>query len=201
MKILLALSLLLATGPQFAEASPRALLDAFASDLDSLSGEFTQTTVEDNGRVAESSHGRLFYQAPDRFRWSYDEPFPQEMVADGERLWHYDESLDQVTVREQPSAAESPLLVLTRPELLDRFYRLEPGAAPDQLTFRPLADAAEFERATLYFRDDRPRALELLDAFGQLTRLELFELERNPQLDADLFEFVVPPGVDVLEGY
>ncbi|MEE4331580.1 MAG: outer membrane lipoprotein chaperone LolA [Wenzhouxiangella sp.] len=201
MKILLALSLLLAAGPLTAEANPRALLDDFARDLESLSGEFTQTTLAENGRVSESSQGRLFYQRPDRFRWSYDEPFPQEMVADGERLWHFDESLDQVTVREQPSAAESPLLVLTRPELLDRFYQVEPGDAPDQLGFRPLAEAAEFERATLFFRDGLPRALELLDSFGQLTRIELFDLERNPALDPALFEFEVPDGVDVLEGY
>jgi outer membrane lipoprotein carrier protein len=201
MKILLALSLLLVAVPAMVGANPRALLDEFAGELDSLSGEFTQTTLAENGRVSESSQGRVFYQSPDRFRWSYDEPFPQEMVADGERLWHFDESLDQVTVREQPSAAESPLLVLTRPELLDRFYRVEPGDAPDQLTFRPLAEGAEFERATLYFRDGLPQALELHDAFGQLTRLELFDLQRNPQLDQALFEFEVPPGVDLLEGF
>jgi len=201
MKTVVLLLLFIAFAPPLAEANPRALLDEFASELESLSGEFTQTTLAENGRVSESTQGRLFYQSPDRFRWSYDEPFPQEMVADGERLWHFDESLDQVTVREQPSAAESPLLVLTRPELLDRFYRAEPGDSPDQLGFRPLAEAAEFERATLYFRDGLPQALELLDAFGQLTRIELFDLERNPELDEALFEFEVPDGVDVLEGY
>lgn len=201
MKIVLALSLLLVAAPWMAEASPRALLDDFASDLDALSGEFTQTTLAENGRVSESTKGRLFYQRPDRFRWSYDAPFPQEIVADGERLWHFDESLDQVTVREQPSAAESPLLVLTRPELLDQFYQVEPGDAPDQLRFRPLAEEAQFELATLYFGGGLPQALELLDAFGQLTRLELFDLVRNPDLDEALFDFEVPPGVDVLEGF
>ncbi|MFU8830825.1 MAG: outer membrane lipoprotein chaperone LolA [Wenzhouxiangella sp.] len=182
-------------------ADPRAQLDRFAEGLESLAGGFTQITLEQSGRILEQTEGRLYYQGPDRFRWSYLEPFPQELVADGERLWHYDESLDQVTVRDQPPASESPLLVLTRPDLLDRFYQIEATDEVDILRFRPVQDEAEFEHATLYFDEGLPVALELNDRFGQLTRLELFDLTRNPDLDPDLFTFVVPPEADLLEGY
>jgi outer membrane lipoprotein carrier protein len=196
----LPLMLLLATHSVWSD-SPRDQLDCFAEGLVSLSGNFSQVTVEANGRILEQSDGRLYFQDPDRFRWSYSEPFPQEMVADGQRLWHYDESLDQVTVREQPPASESPLLVLTRPELLDRFYRIEASERPDELRFSPLGEEGEFEHATLFFADGMPAALELIDRFGQLTRLELHDLERNPVLDPELFTFVVPEGADLLEGY
>lgn len=196
----LSIVLMFASGLAVASEDPRALLDRFADGLDSLSGEFTQVTLEEDGRVLDQSGGRLYYLAPDQFRWSYETPFPQELVADGDRLWHYDESLDQVTVREQPPAAESPLLVLTRPELLDRFYQIEASEA-DVLRFRPLSEEGEFEQASLSFVDGLPAALELLDSFGQLTRLELHALERNAEIDPAMFNFVVPPGVDVLEGY
>ena len=200
MNRLLMLILLFGLGADaFADARDR--LDRFAADLSSLSADFTQLTLDENDWPADQSQGRLYFQHPDRFRWSYGDPFPQEMVADGERLWHYDESLEQVTVREQPPAAESPLLVLTRPELLDRFYRIEESDDEHVLTFRPLTDDGEFELASLFFVADTPAALELRDRFGQLTRIELHDLIRNPTLDPALFEFIVPPDVDVLEGY
>jgi len=176
------------------------LLDDFARGLDSLSAEFSQITIDSSDEVVEESEGRLYFQAPDRIRWDYFEPFPQVIVADGEQLWHYDESLEQVTVRPQPAPGDSPMLVLTRPELLERFYRILPSERPDQLRFKPLADQAEIEMARLTFRDGQPATLDLFDPFGQSTRLTLSEIERNPDIDPDVFEFEVPEGADVLEG-
>jgi outer membrane lipoprotein carrier protein len=178
----------------------RAQLDRFADGLETLAGRFEQVTIDAEGEVTEESSGRLWFSRPDRFRWSYEAPFPQEIVADGERLWHYDVSLEQVTVREQPGAAESPLLVLTRPELLDRFYRVT-ATGRELIEFEPTAEGTDVVQGRLYFRDGLPVQLELEDSFGQLTRLRLSELERNPELDPSLFEFTVPEGVDVLEGY
>lgn len=193
-------ALLLAVSTSGAPQDGRAQLDAFAENLETLSGRFEQVTVDADGRVTEESSGELYYARPDRFRWSYEEPFPQEIVADGEQLWHYDVSLEQVTVREQPGAAESPLLVLTRPELLDRFYRVTDSGS-EVIEFEPLEDGTDIVQGRLYFRDGLPQQLELEDGFGQLTRLRLFELERNPEIESGMFEFSVPDGVDVLEGY
>lgn len=195
------LVLLFAASLSWSGDDARQLLDRFGDGLESLSGEFSQVTLEENGRIIDQSEGQLYFLTPDRFRWSYQEPFPQELIADGEKLWHYDESLDQVTVRDQPPAAESPLMVLTQPELLDRFYRIEASDEAGVLRFSPLAEESQFEHASLYFIDGLPAALELLDSFGQLTRLELHGLVRNAELDPTMFNFIVPPGVDVLEGY
>ncbi|MDT8438704.1 MAG: outer membrane lipoprotein chaperone LolA [Wenzhouxiangellaceae bacterium] len=178
----------------------RAALETFAEDLTSLQAKFRQITVNAGGEAVEESHGRMWFQAPDRFRWDYLEPFPQLIVGDGAQLWHYDEALEQVTVRPQPAADESPMFVLLRPELLDRFYRIVPSGEPDRLRFEPLAEQAEIQLARLNFRDGQPTSLDIFDAFGQSTRLELEDLIRNPELDPALFEFTPPPGVDVLEG-
>jgi len=186
--------------PTIAQPDARALLDDFAQELDSLSAEFSQITVDGRDEVVEESYGRMYFQAPDLIRWDYLEPFPQVIVADGEQLWHYDESLEQVTVRPQPAPGDSPMLVLTRPELLEKFYRILPSDRPDQLRFEPLADQAEIEMARLTFRDGKPATLDLFDPFGQSTRLTLTDIERNPQIDPSVFEFEVPEGADVLEG-
>jgi outer membrane lipoprotein carrier protein len=188
------------SSPAPAQADARAMLDAFAENLDSLSAEFEQITIDSNGEAVEQSSGRMAFQAPNRIRWDYVEPFPQLIVGDGEQLWHYDESLEQVTVRPQPAAEDSPMFVLMRPELLERFYRILPSEDPDQLRFEPLAEQSEITRARLSFRDGVPFALDIFDPFGQSTRLTLIDLQRNPRLDPALFEFEPPEGVDVLEG-
>jgi outer membrane lipoprotein carrier protein len=183
-----------------AQPDARALLDEFADGLTSLRAEFTQITVDASGAVVEESSGRMFFQAPDRIRWDYLEPFPQVIVADGEKLWHYDEALEQVTVRPQPAPEDSPMLVLTRPELLGEFYRMLPSERLDQLRFEPLAEQADIEMARLTFRDGTPRTLDIFDRFGQSTRIRLENIERNAAIDPSVFEFEVPEGVDVLEG-
>lgn len=199
MKHLLALPALLLSLPVMA-ADARDQLERFADGLESLSAGFDQFTVDADGRIVEEAAGRLYFLAPNRFRWDYADPFPQVIVADGDQLWHYDESLEQVTVREQPAPFDSPLMVLTRPDLLDRFYRIEPADVPDEIEFQPLEPDAEFERARLRFTGGLPAELDLVDRFGQHTRIALHELDRNPELDPELFRFVPPPGVDVLEG-
>ena len=117
--LLPALAVLFAALPAPAQqADARTLLDAFADDLTSLTAEFTQVTVDGRDEVVEQSAGRMAFEAPEKIRWDYLEPFPQVLIADGERLWHYDEALEQVTVRPQPAPEDSPMLVLTRPDLL-----------------------------------------------------------------------------------
>ena len=186
--------------PVAAQPEARVLLDDFARGLDSLTAEFSQITIDGSDEVVEESSGRMYFQKPDLIRWDYLEPFPQVIVADGKQLWHYDESLEQVTVRPQPAPGDSPMLVLTRPELLEKFYRILPSNRPDQLRFEPLADQAEIEMARLTFRDGKPATLDLFDPFGQSTRLTLSAIRRNPDIDPDVFEFEVPEGADVLEG-
>jgi len=192
--------LVVASGLSHGQPDGRAQLEQFADGLESLSAEFEQITVDSSGEVVEESRGRMVFQAPNQIRWDYLEPFAQVIVGDGEQLWHYDEALEQVTVRPQPAAEDSPMFVLMRPELLERFYRILPSERPDQIRFEPRAEQAEITMARLSFRDGRPMALDVFDPFGQSTRLTLSSVRRNPELDSDVFEFEVPEGADVLEG-
>jgi outer membrane lipoprotein carrier protein len=183
------------------EASALDALVAFAAGLQTLAADFEQRTTDGAGFVVDEARGRFSFQSPDRFRWSIVAPFEQELVADGERLWHYDESLDQVTVRDQPAVEDSPILVLIRPELLDQFYTIQASRDPNLLAFSPITDDAEFSQARLRFVANQPVSLELIDRFNQTTVIYFDDLQRNPALPAALFEFEVPEGVDVLEGF
>jgi outer membrane lipoprotein carrier protein len=56
----------------------------------------------------------------------------------------------------------------------------------------------DFDMIRVGFRGPDLAVMELRDGFGQVTRLRFTDLERNPKLPRDLFEFVPPRGVDII---
>ena len=164
------LSLLLSNSVLAADA--RARLEAFANGLNALSGEFSQTTSDANGEVQEESRGTLALAAPRQFRWQYDDPFPQLIVADGNNVWIHDEDLEQVTVRNQSTEeSQSPLTVLVDPDE---------------------------EVGSIGSGGNSPQRMLLEDLLGNRTEWAFSKWLRNPTLAVDTFKFVPPAGVDVI---
>ncbi|MBL8252167.1 MAG: outer membrane lipoprotein chaperone LolA, partial [Candidatus Competibacter sp.] len=94
------LSLLLAS-PVWASPSQ---VQRYFQDLQSLRADFVQRVYDERSRVVQSSSGRMLMQKPGKFRWNYQTPAEQIIVADGDRLWAYDVDLAQVTVRKLDKA-------------------------------------------------------------------------------------------------
>ena len=80
-------------------------LDAFIRHSRTGGADFTQTMTaparEGQAARVKTSSGRFEFQRPNRFRFDYQKPFVQTIVADGKTLWLYDADLNQVTQREQ----------------------------------------------------------------------------------------------------
>ncbi len=195
------LSLLLLSNTVLA-ADARARLEAFANGLNALSGEFTQTTSDANGEVQEESRGTLALAAPRQFRWQYDDPFPQLIVADGNNVWIHDEDLEQVTVRNQSTEeSQSPLTVLVDLSQLDRDYVVQNLKDHDGLAWLGLTSRAKeppFKRVEIGFDGNSPQRMLLEDLLGNRTEWAFSKWLRNPTLAVDTFKFVPPAGVDVI---
>lgn len=202
MRILLMLALLLCAGLAQAADSARAQLDAFANGLHSLSGNFSQTVYDANGRTAQTAHGTLALQAPRQFRWDTQAPYKQLIVADGKKVWIYDPELEQVTVRDQGSEeAHSPLTVLTDLSQLDRDFKASEQGERDGLQWLRLTSRArdqQFEYADIGFASDAPRRMVFKDTLGNRTEIVLTDLQRNPRLPPGTFSFTPPKGTDVV---
>jgi outer membrane lipoprotein carrier protein len=183
-------------------ASGRAALESFTQDLERFGADFEQVIISPDGAVMEEGAGEVWMQSPDRFRWSYLGEFPELIVADGEHIWMYDESLEQVTVRQQGSlGGDSPLLVLMDLSLLDeRFSVTELGTVTGLHLIELIArdPEAQFERLVLGFQDDTLQRLVLEDAFGLRTELRFTKLRRNPDIPEGHFDFDPPQGVDLV---
>lgn len=68
-------------------AGARQELDTFTRGLKGLDGQFSQRVTDANGRVKETSSGRVALATPRQFRWEYAKPYKQLIVADGKKVW------------------------------------------------------------------------------------------------------------------
>ncbi|TYT23803.1 outer membrane lipoprotein chaperone LolA [Luteimonas viscosa] len=187
-----------------AHAGARERLDGFTKGLKGLDGQFVQQVFDDNGRVRESSSGRVALAAPRLFRWEYEKPYPQLIVADGKTVWVHDPDLDQVSRRPQGGAEQdSPLAALIDPARLDRDFLVEDAGEADGLQWLLLkpkqgGDEPAFQSARLGLSGEGLARMEIVDALGQRTEIRFSGWKRNPSFTRDTFTFTPPAGVDVV---
>lgn len=182
-------------------------LDSFFKNNKAVLADFQQTLVDEKNRELKQAHGTLILQRPGKFRWDYAAPHRQLIIADGKRFWLYDADLEQVTVRVMDATlGTTPAVLLSgdRP-LQESFVITELGVRGGEewqglewVGLAPKADDASFSRVWLGFDEKELRAMELTDNFGQTTLIKFSNLRREASVDATLFTFVPPPGVDVI---
>jgi outer membrane lipoprotein carrier protein len=194
--------LLLALSASVQAGEGEAKLARFLDGLHTMEAKFIQTLIDPRGELIEESHGMLWLSRPGRFRLHYTNPYEQIYVADGEKIWMYDKDLEQVTVKPQTDALGStPAMLLSTTEPLQQNFAITELGAHEGfqwLELKPLAADSNFDFVRLALEGDVLRAMEMVDGFGQTTRLYFETVMRNPQLAADRFRFEPPPGVDVI---
>ncbi|MGE4124411.1 MAG: outer membrane lipoprotein chaperone LolA [Pusillimonas sp.] len=190
--------------PLFAGASTaEAQLRHFIENVTSASGQFQQHTVAAQGRGKPAQTGDFSFQRPGKFRWTVQKPFEQLLVSDGQQVMQYDPDLAQVTQRRvDQSIGASPAAILFGSGSLDASFQLGALADRDGLAWlraTPRGADSGFKYVDMAFDNNLPVRLELLDAFGQTTVIELGKVSVNPTLPASEFRFVAPAGVDVVK--
>lgn len=180
-------------------------LNAFFTDIKSMRADFVQTVRSEGFSVIDRSEGVLQMLRPGRFRWDYQQPYVQKIIADGKKLWIYDVELEQIIVKPLNDALGStPAALLSGTgSLTDRFEITNLASTHNDgllwVKLLPKEDNASFEQLSLAFDELGLRKMELIDAFGQITVLSFFNLQTNNKIAASVFDFTPPPGVDVLE--
>jgi outer membrane lipoprotein carrier protein len=197
-----------------AHANSLDALAVFLKTTQSARADFTQVVSPpakpDQAVRSKTSVGSFAFVRPLRFRFDYQKPFAQTIVADGQTLWLYDPDLAQVTARKQAQVLGSTpaALIATAADVaaLQKDFSLQ--AEPD-------ANGLQWVQATPKNRDSALQSvriglrveasgtslakLDILDALGQRSVLSFERFEINPSnLGAAQFNFVPPKGVDVV---
>lgn len=191
----------LAPAPQ-THAATLERLRAFVKDTQTARTTFTQTVVDRNGRAVQRASGEFLLARPGKFRWAVDKPYRQLVVGDGERVWIYDEDLNQVVVRKVGEALGStPAALLAGRDDVERAFTWKEAPAEggfDWLVATPRAQDATFTEIRLGFAGNELAALDLVDAFGQRTTIRFGVMVPNAKFAPETFRFVPPKGADVI---
>lgn len=199
-RILVVIALLFSLAPVQAETAEQ-LLNKALKNLDNLTADFKQTQLDDDKNVVQQSSGQLAIQRPGKFSWIYKTPYEQQIVADGSELWIYDVDLDQVTVKPMNSGmASAPIMILMKQnDIGDEFTVSEVGQRKFLYWVELLPKASDLEYSHVYIglEDNKVKAMELRDNFGQSTQIVFENLRLNVVHNPKTFQFTPPEGVDV----
>lgn len=195
------LVMLLVHVPAYAEDKPVRQLKAFLKNTKSLTADFKQVLINEQGNPVQTSHGLFYLQRPGKFRWDYLKPFQQQIISTSGKVWFYDTDLEQVTVKKlDESVGSTPALLLSGEISLDDNFTMEQQGVDGDLMWVKLVPKnpeSTFKYVLMGLSNESLGGMELSDNFGQLTRIYFSNVVLNPPLKQTLFEFKVPDGVDV----
>jgi len=192
------------TAPAWSDdaASQRARLDAFVNDTKSFTAAFEQTLYDADSQPLQNSNGTLQLKRPGRFVWQYVAPTRQKLVSDGEKLWLYDEELEQVTVNSlSDKVGGTPLVILMGSRPLDEEFNVKVLGEAESINWFeliPKQASADFESLYVGLDADGLAAMELRDNFGQATQIVFTDMVDGAAIDDKVFVFTPPDGVDVI---
>ena len=199
MRLLFAVLLFVASA---ARADAVDTLREFVRDVKSGRAAFTQVISSADGQKKRSSSGSFEFERPNRFRFAYTKPFEQLIVSDGNKVWIHDVDLNQVSVRRLGQALGATPAALLAGASLDKEFELAalPSAGGiDWVLATPRQKDGAFQSMRIGFRGNDLAAVEILDGFGQRSRLDFSQYAANAPIPDTSFRFVPPKGADVVE--
>ncbi len=195
--------LLLAPAVSLSANEGVSIAKAFFADLVTLEGHFSQKVQGAQLNVTDQSNGYFVINRPGQFRWVYTEPYAQEIVANGAKIWIYDEDLEQVTIKPfNATLGSTPAALLSGNTPLQENFIME-EVAPDgtmrRVQLSPKGSEASFTQIILGFVGRLLVRMELMDNLDQLTLLTFTEIKKNQPVNPASFQFDTPKNADVFD--
>jgi len=179
---------------------------------DSLHSMQTHFTEDYHGAgMTRSESGTLWLRKPGKMRWEYDQPRKKLFVSDGKTAWFYVPGEQQA--RKAPVSKlddiRSPLrFLLGKTKLRKEFDEL--GIArnikpenPGDIVLRGSPKGME-DRVPLVILevtpDGRIDRIQIEETDGAVTDFRFTDTQDNVAVAEKLFQFIPPPGVEVVEG-
>ncbi|MDM4765454.1 outer membrane lipoprotein chaperone LolA [Pelomonas sp. SE-A7] len=198
-RILVSLAAVLALS---AKADSVDTLNGFLKDVKSGRASFSQTVTSPDGKKTKKSSGSFEFQRPNQFRFVYQKPFEQTIVADGQKVWIYDPDLNQASSRRIDQAlGATPAALLAGGNVAKDFVlkALPADKGLDWVLATPRQAEGSIQSLKIGFKAGELAALEIVDAFGQKSLLEFAGVVPNPAIAAERFRFQLPAGADLIE--
>ena len=184
------------------------------SNIQSLSGQFEQTTQVSSGKstakkgltaqhMNQTFKGEMKVERPGKFFWQTHSPAKQTIITTGKTVWIYDPDLQQA-VRQSldDQVANTPALLLSgnAKQIMSAYRVTQPNKAKTYYTLYPKDKEGAFQSLTISFgAKNAPTLMVLQDALGQTTTIRFSNMKVNSKIPASTFNFNPPAGTDIID--
>jgi len=181
--------------------------------LSTLSGRFEQSLESATLGRSRVERGKFSMKRPGLMRWEYESPERKLAIVDGVHTWLYlpdDAEAYRGSAAELKEAGAAALLLTGKARLTSGYTarRLAPGDLPaagaaGTVAIELKSTGTSAEPVTLTLAIDAERLhIRMLVVTGEMQDRMVFrfhDLIENRPLEAALFRFEPPPGVEVIE--
>lgn len=183
-------------------ASAQDALNNFVKNRGFAEGQFSQVVISPSGAVKQRGTGEFTFSRPGKFRWEIKKPYPLLLLSNGSTVVSYDEDMGHATQKPIGNVMDStPVALLFGSKDVDKLFNLKDEGMKDGkewLVIKPKDKDNLFDYARIGWKDGLPVTLEIHDALGQVTQLELSNWDFSKQRPAGFFDFKAPAGVDLI---
>lgn len=163
------------------------------------------------GKVMKSlqrGEGKVYFKKKGMMLWDYRVP-NQKLISNGHTLWYYQPEEKQVFVSDISKVIKekTPLAFLAGEGELTKEFNLthfsESSSQKDEtfvLDLAPKEPQPALSKLTLTVNRKTFYVVQadVVDGLGNVTRTRFIDIKTNLNLSTSLFEFSIPPGVEVL---
>ena len=183
-------------------ANSHSELSNLLNKMNSLTGNFKQKVIDQNGAILQEVSGQFFLKKPNLFKWNYLEPVKSQLISDGELLYLYDPDLKQVIISQlKKIGGVSPAMLLVTRDIESLFkvsiIQDEKGVS----WFKALPhepEKANFKEVFINFVQNELKGMRIIDGFDNTTEIEFIKVSRNININEAIFLFNTPEDIDVI---
>jgi chaperone LolA len=173
--------------------------DSF-KEINSLSGEFTQTTSVRSMDEKFQYSGVFYLLKPEMLRWDYVVGSTDQAYLNGEEMILFQPAQRQAFLLKTGNTASgrSPLGLLLEMDDIEKYYKV--SEEKDRLVLHPKTPSI-VSQAEMVIREGRFPISEIVltDSSGNRTTIRIEKIKINPPLKPDKFRFSPPEGVSVID--
>jgi len=157
------------------------------------------------GRPKRTESGILQLRKPGKMRWDYAQPKGKLFISDGKQMWIYtpaDNRVEQMKLKESEDMKAPLAFLLGKLDFSKEFRNIQakPEGASQRITAEPKTDnlpytAVEF----LVGPQSQIQQVKVTGFDKSITQFQFSEEKVDPLLDAKLFQFTPPKGVELVQ--
>lgn len=178
-------------------------------EINDYKAKFLQTVEYVALDKSQTNRGIVYFKKTGKMRWEYSSPQSQIIVMNPQRIWFYmvDEKQVMVESTEKAFSSRIPMSLLSGASDLKKYFHVKSsekfkekshGVLFQLIPKEPIKEIGEIyisvDEETFFITDTF-----IVDKFQNITHIFLTDISVNMNLPDELFNFEVPPGVQVVQ--